>query len=103
VFTLPETITVWNEASNDGAGRKTWTRATYPARIAYTQKKFTDKNGDSAMSTAVCYSEGLLLTINSRVLFSSSTATEPTADANDVRALSQIPSGAGDLKKCWFS
>lgn len=103
MFDYPETITVWNAATNDGVGRKTWARFSYPARIAYKQQKFTDKNGDTAMSTAVCYSDGANLTIDSKVLFGESTAAAPPSGANDVRALSQIPSGAGDMKKAWFA
>lgn len=104
MFTLPEKITVWNAATEDGLGGKTWSGPfVYPARIAFTQKKFTDKNGDSKMSTAVCYSKGAGLLIGAMVLFGESTDAAPPSSANDVRALSQTPSGAGDLKKAWFA
>jgi hypothetical protein len=103
VFNLPEKITVWNQVSNDGVGNITWSDPdVYDARTALKQEKFTDKNGDQQISTAVAYSDGVNLKINSQVFFGESVELEPIAAANDVRALSQIPSGVGDLKKVWF-
>jgi hypothetical protein len=104
MFELPEKITVWNSTGNDGFGRFIWSSPViYDARIAFVQKKFTDTNGDSRVSTSVCYSEGLELKNGSMVFFGESGAISPPSEANDVRALSQTPSGAGDLKKAWFS
>lgn len=104
MFNLPEKLTVWNEVANDGFGGITWSApVTFDARIAFLQEKFTDANGDQLMSSAVCYSEGATLAINSQVFFGTSVAVAPVAAANDVRAISQTLSGAGDLKKCWFS
>ena len=100
---LPETITIWNPAGNDGLGGIIWSPPIYvQARIAYKQQKFTDKSGDTAVSIAVCYSKSTELKIGSMVTFYPSGAIYPPAQANDVRALSQTPSGAGDMKKAWF-
>jgi len=103
-FRLPETITVWNRTASDGLGGGAWSAPVqYPARIAFQQQKFTDTNGDDQMSTAVCYSYGDQLDIGSEVFFGASTDASPPAESNDVRALSMTPSGAGQLKKAWFS
>jgi len=103
MFPLPDRITVWNVAGNDGAGGLTYSAPVqYDARIAYKQEKFTDKNGDQLMSVAVCYSPGVEMLIDSQVLFSESVDASPPAAANDVRALSATPSGT-DLKKAWFA
>lgn len=103
MFNLPEKITVWNEIANDGHGGKTFSApVVYPSRHALTQKKFTDKNGDERMSTAVAYSEGADLGIDSWVFFGVSSDPSPPSEANDVRSISEIPS-AIDMKKVWFS
>lgn len=104
MFDLPEFVTIWNEQSNDGGGGLTFTDpVTVPSRQALKQEKFTDVNGDQRMSTAVCYSDEVTLKIGSMVFFGKSKDSTPPAGANDVRAISQVPSGSGDLKKCWFS
>jgi len=104
MFDLPETITVWAKSANDGFGGFTWSApATYDARIAHKQDKFVDDQGNQLISSAVCYSEGAALAAGVLVYFGTSTDLSPPATANDVRALSQTPSGAGDLKKCWFA
>jgi len=104
MFDLPDKITVWNEVSNDGFGGITFSApVTFDARIAIRQEKFTDQNGDQLMSTAVCYSEGATLAINSQVFFGVSVALEPVDAANDVRALTEIPISDSNLKKVWFS
>lgn len=101
---LPETITVWTRSGNDGLGGTTWSApASYPARVAYSQKRFVDANGDEKVSQAVCYSEGATLITGALVLFSASTAANPPAASRTVNATSQIPSGAGALKKAWFA
>ena len=101
---LPETITIWNPVGGDGLGGVTWSAPVQvPGRIAYKQSKFTDKNGDDVVSIAVCYSKSTEITIDSMILFGASGAINPPAQANDVRAISQTPSGACDMKKMWFS
>ena len=103
MFRLPEQITVWNESGNDGFGGITYSApVTESSRQALKQEKFTDKNGDQQISKAVCYSRSTALKNGSMVFFGTSTDAAPPAAANDVRAISQIPSGAGDLKKVWF-
>ena len=103
-FNLPEKITIWNRTGSDGLGGGTWSAPIqYPARIAYEQQKFTDTNGDVRVSTAVCYSNGATLSIGSHVFFGASSDAFPPPESNDVRAISQTPSGAGALKKAWFS
>lgn len=102
-FRLPETITVWNPTA-DGFGDIAWsTPIQYPARIAFSAQKFTDTNGDQLLSTAVCYSEGANIQNDSVVLFGASFSAAPDKDADDVRQISQTPSGSGDLKKLWFA
>ena len=104
MFDLPEIITVWNKGANDGFGGITWTTpAQYPARIAYKSEKFTDTNGDQLLSTAVCYTEGTDVNTDSVVLFGESFSATPDDEADDVRQASQTPSGAGPMKKLWFS
>ena len=102
MFDLPEKITYWREADNDGFGGKTWNGPNVlNARIAYKQEKFTNINGDIEISTAVVYTDGDLQ-VDDKVFFGESTDTEPTQNSNDVRALSATPSGT-TLKKGWFS
>lgn len=102
MFPLPETITIWNELTNDGTGVDTWDGPhVVPARIAHKQEKFTDVNGDDCTSSAVCYSESPLLKIDSKVFFGTSSATNPVDEADDARMISEIPSGT-DLRKAWF-
>jgi hypothetical protein len=101
---LPETITVWTRSGNDGLGGPTWSApVSYPARIAYRQQRFVDTSGAEQVSQAVCYSEGVELRTDALVLFAASTAAYPPTAARTVNATSQIPSGAGALKKAWFA
>ena len=105
MFRLPEKMTVWNAVNSDGAGRLTYSAPYhYKCRIAYTQTKFTDKMGDDKISSAVAYSRGAELGVDSIVLLGSySDAVSPPDTANDVRARTMTPSGPGDLKKVWFT
>ena len=104
MFDYPETITIWTAGANDGLGGITWNGPfTAPARIAYKQEKFTDRNGDQQLSSSVCYSDAAELVVGALVYFGVSASSTPEASAKDVRARSQIPSGAGDIKKAWFS
>jgi hypothetical protein len=104
MFDLPETITVWNKGADDGFGGITWTAPiTYDARIAFKSEKFTDTNGDQLLSTAVCYTEGATVYADSLVLFGESLSVSPDQSADDVRQISQTPSGAGAMKKLWFA
>lgn len=101
MFDLPEKITVWRSTDNDGFGTKTWSApVVLDARIAFKQEKFTDINGDTSISTAVAYTDGDMQ-LNDQVFFGVSTDLTPVAAANDVRALSETPSGT-DLSKGWF-
>lgn len=103
-FTLPEWITVWNTTGGDGYGGDTWSApVSYPARIAYSQQKFTDSNGDTVMSTLLVYTEGDAAAIGSQVAVGKLADLTPPAAANDVRSISQTPSGAGPLRKLWFA
>lgn len=103
MFPLPESITVWRPIGDDGLGGVTWSDpAIHPARTAFSQREFTDLNGDRKISTAVAYTQGDAQ-ISDYVLFGASAAVSPPPAARDVRATSQTPSGAGDLKKLWFS
>lgn len=104
MFDLPEKITVWNIAGNSGFGDVTYSGPfVYDARIAFKSEKFTDRNGDQLMSTAVCYTDGIKAKIDSKVFFGESSSPTPVDEADDVRQISQTPSGAGSLKKLWFS
>lgn len=101
MFPLPEKITVWRAIGNDGFGGITWSEpAIYNARIAYKQEKFTDANGDQAISTAVVYTASDL-ELDDKVYFGSSTSPSPVNAANDVRAIAKTPS-ATNLVKGWF-
>ena len=101
MFDLPEKITVWRVVGNDGFGGKTWSApAVLDARIAFNQEKFTDSSGDTAISTAVVYTDGDMI-LNDQVFFGVSTDLTPVAAANDVRATATTPS-ATDLTKGWF-
>jgi hypothetical protein len=101
MFALPEKITIWRVTANDGFGGKTWsTPVTLDARIAFKQEKFTDVNGDTAISTAVVYTDGDMQ-LDDKVFFGESASASPVVAANDVRALSSTPSGT-DLVKGWF-
>jgi len=103
-FPLPEKITVWNAVGNDGLGGMSWSApVVYSARIAYVQKKFTDSNGDTIVSTAVCYAYAPELVAGSMVFFGETTSPTPVTDSNDVRALSFTPTGGGTLRKAWFA
>lgn len=109
MFDLPETITIWRRTGNDGFGGTTWaTPEEWPARIAYSQQKFTDINGDDATSTAVCYTRASISETELRagvlvLLGTASGAVSPPAEAKDVRARSQTPTGPGALSKLWFA
>jgi len=108
MFPLPEQVTIWLRTGSDGLGGITWSApVTYDARIAYSQQKFTDINGDTVVSSAVCYTEAPVTAEQLRdgvyAWFGESTAVAPPAAADDVRALSHTPSGAGDLRKLWFA
>ena len=101
---LPEWITVWNATGGDGYGGESWSApVNYPARIAYSQQKFTDSNGDTVMSTMLVYTEGATAAIGSQVAVGQLTDLTPPAAANDVRKTGQVPSGAGSLRKLWFA
>lgn len=103
MFALPETITRWRKAGNDGFGRAVWSEpVSYPARIAYRAQEFTDSNGDRQVSTAMAYTEGDVK-LADYIVFGASTAISPPPDANDIKSVSQTPSGAGPLKKAWFA
>ena len=102
MFDLPEKITIWNKGKNSGYGENTWDGPyIVDARIAFRQEKFTDANGDTRMSKAVCYTESELLNTKSVVYLGASTEESPITEADDVRSMSSTPSGTG-LRKAWF-
>lgn len=100
---LPEKLTIWTPATNDGFGGQTWNGPFVVAsRQALKQEKFTDINGDQQISKAVAYSESdKLIITGARVLFGESGAIEPPPGADDVRAFTATPSGT-NLKKAWL-
>lgn len=108
---LPERITLWRRKQNTGFGGAGWNAPElYDARIAYSQKRFTDINGDEVTSTAVCYTDAPIDRDDIKrgvyvLLGVESTAPEPPEQADDVRALSHTPSGDGveTLRKFWFA
>ena len=102
MFELPETITIWNKTANDGFGGFTWsTPVKRDARHADKQEQFRDINGNLTMSSRVVYSEATELAVGSMVLVGGSSLASPTADAEEVRAISSTPSGT-NLKKAWL-
>jgi len=92
-FRLPETITIWNEATDDGGGGKTWTRTTAPSRHALVNTQFRDDKGQLNVSKASVYSRSTVLAVGSMVLIGESSSSEPTADAEEVRGFKSTPSG----------
>lgn len=109
MFDLPETVTLWRRTGGDGFGWSTWSAPEeHAARIAYSQQKFTDINGDTAVSSAVCYLHADISQQELRdgvvvLLGQASVDPGPPAAADDVRAMSTTPSGAGTLRKLWFA
>lgn len=101
---LPEKCTIWNPGNNDGFGGVSWDGPHVAnCRIAKMAQQFTDTNGDKLTSTALLYSDSVELKVNSQVLlFAESGALTPPSDADDVRQISEVPSGT-NLKKCWFA
>ena len=101
MFSYPEDATVWNEATRDAYGRKTWTRTEIKCRIAYKQEKFTDSNGDQTISKAVCYSDNAALALDAKIYFGVSVSVDPVDGADDIRAISATPS-ATTARKAWL-
>lgn len=102
MFELPETITIWNKTGNDGFGGFTWsTPVERKSRQANKQEQFRDINGNLTMSSRVVYSDATELAVGSMILIGESSLTSPTADAEEVRAISATPSGT-KLKKVWL-
>lgn len=103
MFDLPDTITIWNQAANNGLGGISWAAPVVAnARIANKAEKFTDPSGDDRVSKAVFYARASVLLIGSKVFFGESTSPTPEKAADDVIMISNTPSGAGDLKKGWL-
>ena len=104
MFDLPEKCTIWNPGGNDGFGGTTWLGPfVADCRIAKRAQQFTDANGDQLTSTALMYTDSDKLFINSQVLlFSESAASVPPSGSDDVRQISEVPSGTS-LKKSWFA
>ncbi len=101
MFSLPEKLTVWRKIGNDGFGGITWSApVVLDARIAFKQEKFTDANGDQAISKAVAYTASDMQ-LGDSVFFGSSASLTPVNAANDVRAQASTPSGI-NLVKGWF-
>ena len=91
MFTLPETITIWVEASDDGGGGKTWTRTTAKSRHALKVEQFRDAQGQLTVSKVIVYSKATELVVGAMVLIGESPLSAPTADSEEVRALSAVP------------
>lgn len=104
MFDMPEIMTIWNKIGDDGFGNIIYSSPfVVPCRIAYKSDKFTDKNGDDFMSKAVFYTFSTELKIDSFVLLNiASTELKPSSTADDVRVITNTPSGAGDLKRGVF-
>ena len=102
MFRLPEKITIWIIATEDGLGGRTYSGPfVVDGRFALRQEKFTDINGNQQISKAVCYSRSDKFIAGAYVLLGESGAIEPTGAADDIRALVAVPS-ATDMKKAWF-
>ena len=102
MFELTETITEWRGVNSDGFGGTTWsTPIKHAARHADVREQFTDKNGDSHMSKAVCYTRGAV-DDNSHIFIGESESAIPPQEAMDVRLVSHTPSFGG-MRKLWFS
>lgn len=102
VFDMPEKVTIWSNLGNDGFGGVNWgAPVTVDARVAFVQERFTDINGNDAISKSVFYTYGDFKLGDAAYLGASAEITPPPA-SDDVRAVSQTPSGAGELKKAWL-
>lgn len=100
---LDEFVTIWKEITDDGFGHKSYSvPVTASAKTALKQERFTDTNGDMAISKAVFYTEAEFRADEHYILFGTSTAIKPPDNAEKVRAVSQNPSMFGDLKKGWI-
>jgi len=105
MFDLPDKITIWIKkaaGTGDGLGGGGYDGPfVVDSRYALKQEKFTDINGDQQVSKAVCYSESGKLITGALVFLGESEELNPDKAADDVRALSAIPS-ATDMRKAWF-
>lgn len=102
MFDLPEKITYWRKGGSDGVGGINWIGPVVTAaRIAFKQERFTDANGNDSISRSVVYTNDVLVDGDFVFLGESSNLTPPPA-SQDVRAYSNTPSGAGDLRKLWL-
>ena len=102
MFDLPEKITIWSIATEDGLGGRTYSGPfVVDGRFALKQEKFTDINGNQQISKAVCYSRSDKFIAGAYVLLAESAAIEPPAEADDIRALAATPS-VTDMRKAWF-
>lgn len=100
---MPDVVTIWNETSRDGSGMIQWAAPVVAkCRYALRSEKRTDVNGDDFVSKAVVYSLSASLLIGSKVYLGRSGSPTPLPGADDVRSLSQNPSGSGELKKAWL-
>ena len=83
-FNLPDTITFWIPASNDGMGGKTWTApVAIPARIALVTEEVFNPAGKSIITTHAIYTRTLLAP-ETYIALSEETALSPTSDAKKV-------------------
>lgn len=102
-------LTLWRPLGEDGLGGVTWSAPeSHACRSARVQRRFTDRNGDDAVSSAVTYTRASIsddeVLRGVRVLLGVvSTQATPPREARDIRDLSENESGAGDLKKLWFA
>lgn len=102
MFSLPETITIWVKTGNDGFGGFSWSiPVKRDSRNANKQEQFRDANGQLTMSSRVVYSKATELAVGVMVLVGESSASSPTVDAEEVRAIASIPS-AITMKKVWL-
>lgn len=61
-FKLPETVTVWTPAGNDGFGGFTWARSEMKARTARRAERVKDEKGDVIDTKFIVYSRTLIQT-----------------------------------------
>lgn len=102
MFSLPDKITYWKNNGSDGLGGTNWgTPVTVDSRNARKQEKFTDSSGNDAISSSVTYTYADVAELDF-VQLGVSAEVVPPSTAYMVAAVSQTPSGAGDLKKLWL-
>ncbi len=99
-FYLSETATIW-VGTRDAYGQTAFARHEIPAKHAQSQRLFTDKSGNQALSKAVFYFKSDLPTLNTFVVFGADSSSTPPNKAYEIKAFAATPAHT-DMKKAWL-